>query len=142
MVCDSRAGLQRDGARTVRVTLERDGRVFCEAAPWDIEEWVGVVPLTGQGLGAFKRYGARLMEQRTLAVSDLLALSIFSLGVAHLRAAVRAGDAEAAKEIKESMRGLGILDPDRIEPFRGPRPTLADVLPFQRSEGPGLPPAA
>lgn len=142
--CDAWAGLQSDEAGTVRATLERDGRIYSEAAPWDLEEWVEMVPLTGQGLEAFKRYGARLMEQRTLAMTDLLSLSIFSMGVEYLRAAVRAGDPEAAKELKEMMRGLGLLDPDRIEAFRGPRPVLADVLPFRlrRSDEPEHPPAA
>lgn len=126
----------------MRATIERGGRAFSEAAPWDLVEWAEALPWTSEGLDAFRRYGARLMEQRTLAESDILALAIFSLAVPHLRAAVRAGDGEAGEEIRESMRGLGLIDPGRIEPFRGPRPTLADVLPFRRSEEPEHPPAA
>lgn len=57
-----------------------------------------------------------MIQFRTLALTDMLALSIFALGVEHLRAAARAGDAEAATEVKAGMRDLGLIDPDRIEP--------------------------
>ena len=117
--------------------LEHDGRTWLEAAPWDLTAFAAggmLGPLKGKALDAFIEYGKLLLAQRTLAKSDLLALALFCAGLPHLRLAALAGDVEAAREIREGMRGLGLIEPDRIEPFRGDRPALAKVLPFRDGE--------
>lgn len=117
----------------MRAKLEGDsGRIHEEAAPWDLAAFE-TDELTGESLAQWKRYTRRLLEQRTLAVVELHALRMVCMIMPAMRRQAAAGDREAAREIRETLLEFGILEPWRIEPFTGPRPTLADVLPFQRN---------
>lgn len=112
------------------------GGVIEEAAPWDVTTAAQASslggPLKGEALEAWTRHTTKLLEQRTLAKGDLWMLKLYCHSIPGLRRAALAGDDCAARELREFEREWGIIDGDRIEPFRGSRPTLATVLRFKR----------
>lgn len=114
-----------------------NGAIYTEATARDVAAYAkrgALGPLKGDALRVFIAFGEQLIEQRTLAKSDLLALALFSEEFPRLKEAARGGDIEAHRAIREGLERLGLLDGDLIAPFEGPTP--AKVLRFRPTARP------